>query len=74
MLKVDLRTGGEGSGAFLARAREAAVGANNPVDGVFTVVAGLFARNGVLAEGVFGLIPDGVFARRGAFTGAIGGL
>lgn len=74
VLKVCLRTGGTGSGAFLARASEAAVGANSPELGVFTVVAGLLARKGVLADGVFGRIPDGVFARRGVFAGVTGGL
>ena len=52
--------------AFRARAREAAVGANRPLDGALglgdVVCDGVFGRE---AEGVFGREFEGVFGREG---------
>lgn len=70
VLVVCLRIGTAGcSGAFRARAKEAAVGANKPEEGVLVVEAGLLARAGVDEDGVLGRELDGVFARAGVTGG-----
>ena len=60
--------GGGTSGAFRALAREAAVGANKPLAGVFTgVLAGVFGR--AAEAGVFGRMLEGVLGRAGVVGG-----